>query len=486
VRGLRAYGDLVRHAGNEALCQAVELSVLGIVRGYPLHLHAEGLRGTGKTTILRAARALLPRMLRIRGCAYNCDPRAPHCPEHRGMGPAEVMRLGTEWVATPFLEISPSAKIGTVVGSIDLGRLAGASAPEAALLPGTLARAHRGVVFVDEINRLADTSPELADALLDVMGTKPGRLQIEETGLPHVELACRVSVWAASNPDEEPGPLADIRRQLADRFDLAVAMHRPGSPEDVVAVLAPDEFGAGLWAEPGGGAEETARLALRLRARGASEPPGLPGPLRRLLGEVYCGFQLESLRAVQAWQAAARLQALAEGASEVGLSHLLAVAPSVLRHRMEPEELARALAHLERGGQGERQVQEMAGAAAGTAATAPEAAVPGPAPAAGTEAGSRGGWQDLLARLRGAVGGSSVGGTGDGGSAQPGGHGDRRQGGGAGAGRGAAAGAAGGAGSALADPQDVPLFAPPFSARPLRGLAEDAWLRPGTAPRPRP
>jgi magnesium chelatase subunit I len=463
---MRAYGELVRHAGNEALYRAVELSVLGISKGYPVHLHAEGLRGTGKTTILRAARALLPRMLRIRGCVYNCDPRAPHCPVHRGLGPAEVLKLGTEWVPTPFLEISPSAKIGTVVGSIDLGRLADTAAPEAALLPGTLAQAHRGVVFVDEINRLADTSPELADALLDVMGTKPGRLQIEESGLPRVELTCRVSVWAASNPDEEPGPLADIRRQLADRFDMAVAMHRPGTPEDVMAVLGCDEFAAPVApAAAGGGEEGTGRLALALRARAAADPPQLPASLRRLLGEVYCTFQLESLRAVQAWQAAARLQALAEGASEVGLGHLLAVAPSVLRHRMEPDELARALDHLQRSAEPDQRAEAMAGAAAGGPAAG--AAVSPPPPTPGEEPAARGGWQELLARLRGAVTGSpSGGGTGD-------------------AGRAGGSGAGGGGRPALADPRELPLFAPPSPARPLQFLAEDAWLRPGTAPRPR-
>ena len=473
---MRTYGELVRHTGNEALCRAVELGVLGIVRGYPLHLHAEGLRGTGKTTILRAARALLPRMLRIRGCAYNCDPRAPHCPAHRGLSPAEVLGLGTEWVPTPFLEISPSAKIGTVVGSIDLGRLAGAAAPEAALLPGTLAQAHRGIVFVDEINRLADTSPELADALLDVMGTKPGRLQIEETGLPRVELVCRVSIWAASNPDEEPGPLADIRRQLADRFDLAVAMHRPGVPADVVAVLASDEFTAAPPAPEG--EAETARLARTLRLRGALDMPAMPEPLRQLLGEVYCGFQLESLRAVQAWQAAARLQALVEGAGEVNLSHLLAVAPSVLRHRMEPDELARALAHLERGGGPQGAVQEMAGAAAAPATPAkPEE---GPPPSAEGARDGRGAWQDLLARLRGGPAGAGAG-AGGGSSGRAGD--SARAGTGFGSGTGGRAGAGGGgAGSTLADPSDLPLFAPPVSARPLQHLQEDAWLSPATAP----
>ena len=178
------YTSLVRHSGNRELFLFLELAILSQSRGHPLHIHVEGLRGTGKTTIIRAARQILPPIKRIRGCLYNCDPERPHCPEHRHLSREAIASLGIEEIPMPFLEISASAKIGTVVGTIDLARITNPARPEAALLPGTIPQAHRGIVFVDEINRLADTSPELADVLLDVMGTKPGRLQIEESGLP--------------------------------------------------------------------------------------------------------------------------------------------------------------------------------------------------------------------------------------------------------------------------------------------------------------
>ena len=69
------------------------------------------------------------------------------------------------------------------------------------------------------------------------MGTSPGAPQIEEAGLPTVELTIQVSVWAASNPDEDPGPLEEVRRQLSDRFDMVVYMGRPGSVDVVVKML---------------------------------------------------------------------------------------------------------------------------------------------------------------------------------------------------------------------------------------------------------
>lgn len=333
--------ELVRHDGNEGLAAALELSILACWRGYPLHVHTEGLRGTGKTTMIRGAAALLGRLTRITGCPYNCDPAHPHCPRHRGLSPEAIAALSTEEVPIPFLEISASAKLGTVVGSIDLARLTAASHAEAALLPGTLARAHRGVVFVDEINRLADVAPELADALLDVMGTKPGRLQIEEAGLNPVSMPCQVTVWAASNPDEEPGPLSDVRRQLADRFDFGVAMRRPTDPEDVRAILRQD-----LLTRNGSTGVALERGPI-LDGAQKRPMPALDAELLDRLVAVYCDFQLESLRAVQAWQAGSLLMALRAGRDRVTLEDVRRTAPLVLHHRLESDDLARVLSRLE-------------------------------------------------------------------------------------------------------------------------------------------
>lgn len=349
---MRRYADLVRHGGNEALFLAAELSILSTRLGWPFHIHAEGVRGTGKTSILRSVRDVLPRIKRIKGCLYNCSPGRPHCPHHKGLSPREIRAIGTEWVPMPFLEVSHSAKLGTVVGTIDLSRITQGEAPSAVLLPGTLAKAHRGIVFIDEINRLADTAPELADVLLDVMGTRPGRLQIEESGLAPVELPVQVSVWAASNPDEEPGPLEDIRRQLADRFDFTVPVSRPDSPAQVRRIL--DSIaGAGRLAGAGRGDQdgpgETRRLRRRrmaLLARTGRALPELGGSERDLLAQLYVRYDLESLRAVEAWQWAARIAAQRAGRRRVVRSDLLAVAALVLGHRVEARVLSELLAEL--------------------------------------------------------------------------------------------------------------------------------------------
>ncbi|HEY8394766.1 MAG TPA: AAA family ATPase [Thermaerobacter sp.] len=381
---MKDYAALIRHDGNRHLFEAVEMSIIGQLWGEPLHLHAEGVRGTGKTTILRAARRILPRIERIRGCPYNCDPRAPHCPLHAHWTQEQIREHGTEWIPMPFREISPSAKVGTVTGSLDLTRLTDRSRPEAALLPGTLAQAHRGIVLVDEINRLADIAPDLVDCLLDVMGTKPGRLQIEETGLPPVELPVRVAVWAASNPDEEPGPLEEIRRQLSDRFDMVLDVRRPAERSLVKRILQLTHASAGgAAASVAGAALEPAHVAGPAAPARAQQPaaaegsvsadqegrtgqdeveqdpryrwreiaasrPAFPDSLFDLLAEVYVQFRLESLRAMEAWRQAATLYAARGRRSEVTCQDLLEVAPGVLRHRVEAGTLSEILEYLSR------------------------------------------------------------------------------------------------------------------------------------------
>lgn len=453
-----SYSSLIRHSGNRELFLFLELAILAQNRDYPLHLHVEGLRGTGKTTIIRATRKILPPIKRIKGCLFNCDPQKPHCPQHCHMSAEEIRDLGTELIPMPFLEISASAKVGTVVGTIDLMRMTGTTRPEAALLPGTIPQAHRGIVFVDEINRLADTSPELADVLLDVMGTKPGRLQIEESGLPRLEIPIQVSVWAASNPDEDPGSLEDIRRQLSDRFDFLLEMGRPDDPRVVAAVLA----------RGGGGKIERNLARDRNIERGFAKWARLLAQVeidekvREVVASLYTKFNLESLRAVEALQYGTKVYIAHQGRQKAHVQDLLAVAPAVLRHRVEPVRLAEILRYL-------RDLSEEAGK---QTAAASVAAGPGKESTAGLEGakGQAGWWQrireqvsrqleQLLPNRRGQK------------RRRPGGRG------GPGRSEGQSEGSSSGS-SQPANPSRTPILAPPRRARPLFEIAAEGSIFP--------
>ncbi|VBB06046.1 Hypothetical protein LUCI_1257 [Lucifera butyrica] len=335
---MNLYGNLTRHSGNRDLFRSIEMSVMALNNGHPFHLHAEGLRGTGKTTIMRAARDLLPPITRIANCLYNCRPDKPHCPAHRHLSSREISAIGTEIVPCPFLEISHASKIGTVVGSVDLQRLTDPARPAAALLPGIIPQAHRGIIFIDEINRLADTSPELADILLDVMGTKPGRIQVEESGLPVIDLAVEVTVWSASNPDEDPGPLSQIRKQLADRFDMVITMGRPEVPQDILNILDKQTPGKTRMEETGA----YTNLQKNVASVQISED------IYNILASIYIDFSLESIRAVEAMEMGTKLAALAAGRELAMIDDVAAVVPLVLGHRTDNNTIMSILKYLER------------------------------------------------------------------------------------------------------------------------------------------
>ncbi|MGE5373272.1 MAG: ATP-binding protein [Solirubrobacterales bacterium] len=348
---MRPYFSLARHDGNQSLFDLVEMSVISAMAGEPFHLHAEGLRGTGKTTIMRAARDILPKITRIKGCIYNCDPAKPHCPVHRGMSKTEIDALGTEEIDMPFLEVSHSAKVGTVAGSIDLAKITDVANPQAALLPGLIPQAHRGILFLDEINRLADTSPEITDILLDVMGNKPGRLQIEEAGLPVVEIPVQVSVWAASNPDEEPGPLEEVRRQLSDRFDMVYYMGRPSSVDVVVRMLEGSDRAKKETLVAGG--YDAQNEAFRQKIMEMAElykKTELPDFLRNFIARVYIKHNLESIRAIEAVQQGTILYSILKQHKQIGVSDVIEILPLALKHRVDGDTLIKIMNGLENRG----------------------------------------------------------------------------------------------------------------------------------------
>jgi magnesium chelatase subunit I len=333
---LKRYIQLIQHKGNESLFKMLELSILSLLNENPLHIHATGLRGTGKTTAIRAVREFLPPIRRIKGCDFNCIPEKPHCPLHRGLTTAEIDNIGVELIPMPFLEISHSAKLGTVVGSIDLEKIIDPKSPQAALLPGTIPKAHRGIIFVDEINRLADTAPELADALLDVMGTKPGRIQIEETGIKAVELPVCVSVWAASNPDEEPGALEDIRKQLSDRFDYLICVERPDDIDIVRQILKAGIEDGNTYYPSTLYAKAMSFLENSKCIKGIT----VPKKILDFLTSTYIENGLESIRGVESILLGAKLHCASQNRHEITARDISFITPLALKHRVSPQQLA--------------------------------------------------------------------------------------------------------------------------------------------------
>nr|WP_229830134.1 VWA domain-containing protein [Actinoplanes ianthinogenes] len=170
-----------------------------------------GEKGTAKSTVVRALAALLPPVTVVRGCRFACDPAAPdpECPD----GPHAADTPAAHRPAN-LVELPVGATEDRVVGTLDIQRALadGVKAYE----PGLLAAAHRGVLYVDEVNLLPD---HLVDLLLDAAAM--GRAHVERDGVS-VKHAARFLLVGTMNPEEgEPRP------QLVDRFGLVVTVAAP-------------------------------------------------------------------------------------------------------------------------------------------------------------------------------------------------------------------------------------------------------------------
>jgi magnesium chelatase subunit D len=179
-----------------------------------------GEKGTAKSTMVRALAAVLPPVSVVEGCRFACDPQAPDpgCPDGPHTGAAQIER------PVRLVELPVGASEDRVVGSLHLDRLL--SSGEVAFEPGLLAQAHRGVIYVDEVNLLPD---HLVDTLLD--SAAMGRARVEREGVS-VTHAARFVLVGTMNPEE-----GELRPQLLDRFGLTVdvaASRDPGTRVEVV------------------------------------------------------------------------------------------------------------------------------------------------------------------------------------------------------------------------------------------------------------
>lgn len=237
----------------------------------------------------------------------------------------------------PFVELPLGATEDRVVGSIDLATLLRDGEP--VVKPGLLAAANGGVLYVDEINLLAD---HLVDVLLDVAVSGVNR--IERDGVAH-EHPARFVLIASMNPEE-----GELRPQLLDRFGLMVDVHAStdrGERADAVRRrLSADRADDALVAH----AEADAAVAARLAVLGS--PPEVSDEVIDLACAVALEVGAEGLRADLMLCRAAAANAAWRGSAEVNEDDLRVVAPLVLGHRrrrspldppgIPPEELERA------------------------------------------------------------------------------------------------------------------------------------------------
>jgi magnesium chelatase subunit I len=282
-----------------------------------------GDRGTGKSTAVRALAALLPPMRVVVGCPYGCDPAAPAgaCGECRGRKRRTAPKSAL--VPVPVVDLPLGATEDRVVGALDLERALAQGVK--AFEPGLLARAHRGFLYIDEVNLLED---HLVDVLLDVAAS--GENVVEREGLS-VRHPARFVLVGSGNPEE-----GELRPQLLDRFGLSVEVRTPADlAVRIDVVRRRDAFERDPAAFVAKWAREEAELRRRIVAgRKRLDAVRVADDVLERAARLCIALGTDGLRGELTLVRAARALAGLESARAVSDAHLRRVAPAALRHRL--------------------------------------------------------------------------------------------------------------------------------------------------------
>jgi len=302
--------------GHDDLAMALLLNSVNPAIGGVL---VRGEKGTAKSTMVRALAGVLPPEPVVRGCRFRCDPQRPDlgCPDgpHDPTGPVDA-------APASLVELPVGAGEDRVVGSLDIERAL--SEGVKAFEPGLLARAHRGLLYVDEVNLLHD---HLVDALLDAAAM--GRVHVERDGVS-VSHASRFVLVGTMNPEE-----GELRPQLLDRFGLSVEVAASRDPEvrtEVVRRRLAYEDDADGFASQWADADEDVRARLS-RARELLPAVALPDSALSLVASVCASFEVDGMRADLVIARAARAHAAWNGRTQVTAEDVRAAARLALPHR---------------------------------------------------------------------------------------------------------------------------------------------------------
>ena len=306
--------------GQEKMKRALTLNAIYPEIGGVL---IRGQKGTGKSVSVRGLAEILPD-IEVTGCKFNCDPADPEkfCTECTAASKAGNLRTHTRQVQVVDLPLNVTED--RLVGSIDIEKVLteGVKSFE----PGILAEAHRGVLYVDEINLLDDY---IVDILLDAAGSGVVTIEREGISLSHPS---RFIIVGSMNPEE-----GELRPQILDRIALQTDVI---GIKDVAKRIDIVKRREAFTSDPLKFREEFEPSRVELvnkidRANGLIPKVTTSDRMFKLIAQVCLDFNVDGHRADIIIERAARANAAFEGRMETTTEDIVAAASMALPHRMK-------------------------------------------------------------------------------------------------------------------------------------------------------
>lgn len=312
--------------GQDLMKRALLLNVIDPSLGGVL---IKGERGTAKSTGVRALIDLLPTIRVVEQCPFHCDPDNPaelclHCRTRQQAGQSLV--AGEHQIHLVNLPIGTTED--RLLGTIDIEKAL--KTGQKTFEPGLLAEAHRGILYVDEVNLLND---QIVDLFLDAAASGVNTVEREGISFSHPS---RFILVGTMNPEE-----GDLRPQLLDRFGLSVTIRGIDSLPDRVEIIKrrlafeqdPQAFRS-RWAQA------DAELAARLiAAKQQLSAVAFREDLLETAAKLSLALEADGHRADIAMMKTARANAAFEGRRKVLAEDLQLAAGLVLPHRLKKNPL---------------------------------------------------------------------------------------------------------------------------------------------------
>ncbi|HMF30674.1 MAG TPA: ATP-binding protein [Candidatus Lokiarchaeia archaeon] len=307
--------------GQDAMKRALLLNIIDPKIGGVL---LTGQQGTGKSTAVRSLVDLLPEIEVVDGCRFACNPDSDpeklcnECQQRLADGP-----LPRESRKMRIIDLPLGATEDMVTGSLDIEKVLKEGMKS--LHVGLLAKANRGILYVDEVNLLQD---HLVDLLLDSAAS--GLNIIEREGVSLVHPASFILV-GSMNPEE-----GELRPQISDRFGLEVGIVAPKDPviraEITKAVIAFQADPKG-FIERASGAMDDLRASVT-RAREAVSSIAVPDYIYQMVSQIVVDLGIHSQRADITFIRCSRANAAFERRDAVNEDDLEMAIDLVFRHRL--------------------------------------------------------------------------------------------------------------------------------------------------------